>query len=64
LRLVSQRLQELVQAISGAHNDPPTRASQFAGEKRAFLEAIAALESCGDSRVRQRDTQAGGIDLF
>jgi hypothetical protein len=64
LRLVSQRLQELVQAISGAHNDPHTRASQLAGEKRAFLEAIAALESCGDSRVRQRDTQAGGIDLF
>lgn len=64
LRLVSQRLQELVQAISGAHNDPHTRALRLAGEKRAFLEAIAALESCGDSRVRQRDTQAGGIDLF
>ena len=29
-----------------------------------ILEAIAALESCGDSRVRQRDTQAGAIDLF
>jgi hypothetical protein len=58
--LVSQRLQDLVQAISNPH----TQASQLAGEKRAFLEAIAALESCGDSRVRQWDTQAGGIDLF
>jgi hypothetical protein len=60
LLLVSQRLQDLVQAVS----DPHAQASQLAGEKRAFLEAIAALESCGDSRVRQSDTQAGGIDLF
>jgi hypothetical protein len=64
LLLVSQRLQELVQAISVPHKDPHTQASQVAGEKRAFLEAIAALESCGNSRVRQWDTQAGGIDLF
>jgi hypothetical protein len=64
LLLVSQRLQELVQAISVSHSDPDAQASQLAGEKRAFLEAIAALESCGDSRVRQWDTRAGGIDLF
>ena len=64
LLLVSQRLQELVQAIGASHIDPHAQASQLAGEKRAFLEAIAALESCGDSRVRQWDTQAGGIDLF
>jgi hypothetical protein len=64
LLLVSQRLQELVQAIGAPHTDPNAQASQLAGEKRAFLEAIAALESCGDSRVRQWDTQAGGIDLF
>ncbi len=64
LLLVSQRLQELVQAVGMRDGDPDTRALQLAGEKRAFLEAIAALESCGDSRVRQWDTQAGGIDLF
>ena len=64
LLLVSQRLQELVQALSVPHSDPDAQASQLAGEKRAFLEAIAALESCGDSRVRQWDTRAGGIDLF
>jgi hypothetical protein len=64
LLLVSQRLQELVQALSVPHSDADAQASQLAGEKRAFLEAIAALESCGDSRVRQWDTQAGGIDLF
>jgi len=65
LLLVSQRLQELVQAIGATHSDPHTQASsQLASEKRAFLEAVAALESCGDSRVRQWDTQAGAIDLF
>jgi hypothetical protein len=64
LLLVSQRLQQLVQAISAQSTDPQTQASQLAGEKRAFLEAVVALESCGDSRVRQWDTQAGGIDLF
>jgi hypothetical protein len=64
LLLVSQRLEELVQAFSVTHSDPHAHASQLAGEKRAFLEAIAALEACGDSRVRQWDTQAGGIDLF
>jgi hypothetical protein len=37
---------------------------QPAGEKHAFLEALAALESFGNSRVRQSDMQAGGIDLF
>ena len=53
-----------MQAIGAPHTDLHTHASQLACEKRAFLEAIAALESCGDSRVRQWDTQAGGIDLF
>ncbi len=64
LLLVSQRLQELVQAISAASTGSHAQASPLAGEKSAFLEAIAALESCGDSRVRQWDTQAGGIELF
>ena len=64
LLLVSQRLQELVQAMGAPRNDPQAHGSQLGGEKRAFLEAIAALESCGDSRVKQRDTRAGGIELF
>jgi hypothetical protein len=64
LLLVSQRLQELVQAMSAASTGPHTQAAPLAGEKSAFLEAIAALESCGDSRVRQWDTRAGGIELF
>ncbi|HTS55476.1 MAG TPA: hypothetical protein VMH26_19575 [Burkholderiales bacterium] len=64
LLLVSQRLQELVQAMGAPRTDPPAQDPQLAGEKRAFLEAIAALESCGDSRVKQWDTQAGGIELF
>jgi hypothetical protein len=64
LSLVSQRLQELVHAMSAPGSDPRAHASQLAGEKRAFLEAIAALESCGDSRVRQWDTRAGKIELF
>jgi hypothetical protein len=64
LLLVSQRLQELVQAMSAPSTAPHAQAAPLAGEKSAFLEAIAALESCGDSRVRQWDTQAGGIELF
>jgi hypothetical protein len=64
LLLVSQRLQELVQAMGAPRADPQAQASHLVREKRAFLEAIAALESCGDSRVRQWDTQAGGIELF
>ena len=64
LLLVSQRLQELVQAMGAPRTDPQPQGSQLAGEKRAFLEAIAALESCGDSRVKQWDTRAGGIEIF
>jgi hypothetical protein len=64
LLLVSQRLQELLQAMGAPRADPQAEGSQLAGEKRAFLEAIAALESCGDSRVKQWDTRAGGIELF
>ena len=62
--LVSQRLQELVRAMEAANAPPQTQDSQLASEKRAFLEALAALESCGNSRVRQSDMQAGDIDLF
>jgi hypothetical protein len=64
LLLVSQRLQDLVQAMSAPRTDPQAQARQLAGEKRAFLEAVAALESCGHSRVRQWDTRAGEIELF
>lgn len=64
LLLVSQRLQELVQAMSAPRTDPRAKVSQLAGEKRAFLEAVAALESCGDGGVRQRDTRSGEIELF
>jgi hypothetical protein len=64
LLLVSQRLQDLVQAMSVPGAGSHAQASPLAGEKSAFLEAIAALESCGDSRVRQSDTRAGGIELF
>lgn len=61
LLLVSQRLQELIQAMDGPRPDAQVR---DAHAKRAFLEAVAALESCGDSRVKQRDTHAGSVDLF
>jgi len=61
LLLVSQRLQELIRAMDAPRADAEAR---VAGEKRAFLEAVAALESCGDSRVKQRDTGAGSVDLF
>jgi len=61
---VSQRLQELVQVLSEPRADVNVHDLQIAGEKRAFLEALAALESCGESRVKQRDTRAGGVDLF
>jgi hypothetical protein len=64
LLLVSQRLQELVQAMGAPRTDPQAQTPQLAGEKRAFLEAVAALESCGHSRVRQWDTRAGEIELF
>jgi hypothetical protein len=64
LRCVSQRLQELVQAMSALHINSEPEAGQLAGEKLAFLEALAALESCGNSRVRQSDMTAGEIDLF
>jgi hypothetical protein len=63
LLLVSQRLQELVQAMS-TPSSVPAQAAPLAGERSAFLDAIAALESCADSRVRQWDTRAGEIELF
>ena len=44
--------------------DAQSSDAYVAGEKRAFLEAVAALESCGDSRVKQRDTRAGNVELF
>jgi hypothetical protein len=50
--------------MEAANAPPQTQDSQLASEKRAFLEALAALESCGNSRVRQSDMQAGDIDLF
>ena len=61
LLLVSQRLLELIRAMDAPRADAE---ALVAGEKRAFLEAVAALESCGDSRVKQRDTGAGSVDLF
>jgi len=64
LLLVSQRLQELIQALDAPRSDAQSSDAYAAGEKRAFLEAVAALESCGDSRVKQRDTGAGSVDLF
>ena len=64
LLLVSQRLQELVQAMRAPTTGPQVQGAPLTGQKDAFLEAIAALESCGESRVRQRSTQAGGIELF
>jgi len=64
LLLVSQRLQELVQAMSAPTTGPQVQGAPLTGPRDAFLEAIAALESCGESRVRQRSTQAGGIELF
>lgn len=65
LLLVSQRLQELIQAMDTPRTDAQASGdAHVAGEKRAFLEAVAALESCGDSRVKQRDTRAGNVELF
>lgn len=64
LLLVSQRLQELIRAMDTPRADAPAGKAHVSEEKRAFLEAVAALESCGDSRVRQRDTGAGSVDLF
>ena len=65
LLLVSQRLQELIQAMDAPRTDAQASGdAHVAGEKRAFLEAVAALESCGDSRVKQRDTRAGNVELF
>lgn len=64
LLLVSQRLQQLMRAFGASHAPPQPQDAQLAGEKRAFLEALAALESCGNTRVRQSNMQAGEIDLF
>jgi hypothetical protein len=64
LLLVSQRLQELIQAMDAPPSDAQRSDAHVAPEKRAFLEAVAALESCGDSRVKQRDTRAGNVELF
>lgn len=65
LLLVSQRLQDLMRVMSAANTPPQPSEAQLASEKRAFLEAVAALESCGNNtRVRQSNMQAGEIDLF
>jgi hypothetical protein len=62
LTRVSQRLHNLVERMSAVRSG--AQPAELAGEQRAFLEALAALESCGDSRVRQSDMKAGDIDLF
>jgi hypothetical protein len=36
----------------------------LAHEKRAFLDALAELEACGSTRVRQSDMKAGEAELF
>jgi len=64
LALVSQRLQELIHAMDARRPDAQAGEAHVTGETRAFLEAVAALESCGDSRVKQRDTRAGNVELF
>jgi len=64
LLLVSQRLQELVQAMGAPECGAHPQAAQLACEKSAVLEAIVALEACGNTRVRQWDTQAGRVELF
>jgi len=58
---VSERLQELLRAL----NAPEAYAAPLlAHEKRAFLEALAELEACGTTRVRQSDMKAGEAELF
>jgi hypothetical protein len=58
---VSERLTQLLQALTAEdHRD----ALELAREKRAFLEALAALETCGSNRVRQSDMTAGEAELF
>ena len=64
LSQMSQRLQSLVESMSALRNSPGVQSAALAGQRRAFLEALATLESCGNSRVRQSDMQAGDIDLF
>jgi len=64
LLLVSQRLQQLIQAMDEPRGKSPVGDAHVAEEKRAFLEAVADLESCGDSRVKQHDTRAGNVELF
>jgi len=64
LTRVSQRLQNLVETMSAVRASAGVQPAELAGEKHAFLEALAALESFGNSRVRQSDMQAGGVDLF
>lgn len=54
---VSERLQELLRALSASE-------PELALEKRAFLDALADLESCGSTRVIQSDMNAGEAELF
>jgi hypothetical protein len=61
---VSQRLQDLVLAMQDGWTGPEASAAGLAGERVALLKALAALESCGHSSVRQLDMKAGGVDLF
>jgi len=58
---VSERLQGLLRASS---TPGPQSALQLAYEKRAFLEALVDLESCGSTRVHQSDMKAGETELF
>jgi len=55
------RVSECLQELLRASNAPD---SQLAHEKRAFLDALAELEACGSTRVRQSDMKAGEAELF
>jgi hypothetical protein len=53
-----------VLAMHGGWSGAQTSAAGLAGERGALVEALAALESCGHSSVRQLDMNAGDVDLF
>jgi len=63
LRL-SEELRALLQASEAARANPAAREIDVEHGKRALLDALALLESAGDSRVRQSDLGAGEVDLF
>lgn len=61
---VLQTLQSLVQSVNVLRAESKLQTAELDAGKRAFIEALCALEALGDSGIRQVNMEAGDAELF